>query len=75
MNNHNPNPQNACFRKRSYWTLEYAKKIAQFWNEENPPGGGQFFHAYTCPHCGQYHVGRTNPTYPPSKERKNAPSS
>lgn len=75
MNNHDSNPQNSCFRKRSYRTESYAKKIAAHWNEKNPPGGGQFFHAYYCMFCGQYHVGRTNPTYPPSKERKNALSS
>lgn len=69
MNNHNPAAENSCFRKRSYYTETYARKIAAFWNAENPPEGGQLFHAYLCPLCSQYHVGRTNPTYPPSRKR------
>lgn len=50
---------NQCLRKKVFRAASKADAKAREWNLKAPPGPGLRFHAYACPLCGKYHVGRT----------------
>ena len=50
---------NQCLRKAKFRTFEAADTRAKRFNKISPPGPGYYFHAYSCPVCFGWHVGRT----------------
>ena len=50
---------NQCLRKAKFRTWAAAVLRARKHNRENPPPPGYTFHAYSCPVCFGWHVGRT----------------
>jgi len=50
---------NQCLRKKRFRDFEVASRKAAEHNVKNPPGDGKIFHAYHCPLCFTYHIGRT----------------
>lgn len=50
---------NQCLRKKKFRTWAAAHVRAIKHNREHPPPPGYIFHAYSCPLCFGWHVGRT----------------
>jgi hypothetical protein len=53
---------NQCYRKRVFRDPKRAQKTADHYNQVSPPPDGKLFHAYSCPVCFKWHVGRTDKT-------------
>ncbi len=54
-----PAMHNQCLRKAKFRSWQAATRRATKHNLENPPPEGYRFHAYSCPLCFGWHVGRT----------------